>query len=151
MPQKSGPFAAPCWPSYEENGPLSEEISFSPRNVPVRAFDCPGQGFSTPLARRRSSCPPPTPNVVHTHSIERCCALPGFPRQSPLPLARHHLPKRTRLELGRGAPGEHHPQPNIPPSRLNRPAEPQRQPVKCMLMMLGTRTAVATNTDTNSL
>ena len=30
-------------------------------------------------------------------------ALPGSPRQGPLPLACHHLPKGTRLELGRGA------------------------------------------------
>ena len=30
-------------------------------------------------------------------------ALPGSPRQCPLPSARHHLPKGTALELGRGA------------------------------------------------
>ena len=30
-------------------------------------------------------------------------ALPGFPRQCPLPHACHHLPKGTTLELGRGA------------------------------------------------
>ena len=36
--------------------------------------------------------------------------------------AYHHLPGGTKLELGRGAPGEHHPQPTIPPPRLSRPA-----------------------------
>ena len=30
-------------------------------------------------------------------------ALPDFPRQCPMPLACHHLPKGTKLELGRGA------------------------------------------------
>ena len=48
-------------------------------------------------------------------------ALPDFPRKCPLPLAYHHLPKGTKLELGRGGPGEHHPQPTIPSLRLNRP------------------------------
>ena len=90
------------------------QISFSLRNLLVRAFDSHVQGFSTPLARRRSSCPPPSPNPVRIHLIERCCTLPGFPRQCPLPLACRHLPKGTKLELGRGAAGEHHPQPTTP-------------------------------------
>ena len=50
-------------------------------------------GVPTPLARRRSSCPPPSPNLARTHLIERCCALPGFPRLRPLPLTFHHRPK----------------------------------------------------------
>ena len=32
-------------------------------------------------------------------------ALPGFLRKCPLPLAYHHVPKGTKLELGRGGPG----------------------------------------------
>ena len=48
------------------------DISFSLRNLPVCAFDSRAKGFSTPLARRRSSCPPPSPNLVRTHPIERC-------------------------------------------------------------------------------
>ena len=34
---ESCPFAAPCWPSQVENRPWSE-ISFSLKNLPVRAF-----------------------------------------------------------------------------------------------------------------
>ena len=37
-PQESCLFAAPCWPSKEENRPWSE-ISFPLRTPPVRAFD----------------------------------------------------------------------------------------------------------------
>ena len=63
-------------------------------NSPVRAFDSRAQGLSTPLARRRSSYPPPTPNLVFIHPTEgtsvhryacACAAepyhLPGFSRQ----------------------------------------------------------------------
>ena len=40
-------------------------------NSPVRAFDSRAQGLSTPLARRRSSYPPPTPNLVFIHPTVR--------------------------------------------------------------------------------
>ena len=36
--------------------------------------------------------------------------------------AYHRFPEGTELELGRGAPSKHHPQPTIPPPRPNRPA-----------------------------
>ena len=62
-PHESCPFAAPCSPSQEEKRPWSD-IRFSLRNLPVHAFDSRAQRFSTPLARRRSSCPPPSPNLV---------------------------------------------------------------------------------------
>ena len=76
------------------------EISFSLRNLPVRAFDSRAQGFSPPLARQRSSCPPPSPNLVRTHLIENHQAL----RDSAPCLSRAAtLPKATKLELGRGA------------------------------------------------
>ena len=108
----------------------------SPQKPPVSAFASRAQGFSTPLAHRRSTCPPPAPNLVLCHPIERgtvrlrvlrrcvCCDVrPGFPRQCPLPLACHHLPKGTKSELGKGAPGENHPnQPNrrrVSMDRLN--------------------------------
>ena len=68
---------------------------------------------------------PPTLAESGAYSPDR----PGFSRQCPLRHACHHLPKSTKLEIGRGAPGEHHPQPTIPPRRLNRPAESRRQPV----------------------
>ena len=68
--------------------------------VPVRAFDSRAQGFSPPLARQRSSCPPLSPNLVRTHPIENYQAL----RDSAPCLSRAAtLPKGTKLELGRGA------------------------------------------------
>ena len=61
---------------------------------------------------------------MRTYPIERCCALPGFlRRQCPLPLACHHLPKDTGLELGKGTPDEHgRPQSTILPPRINQQA-----------------------------
>ena len=43
--------------------------------ISVRAFDSRAQELSTPLARRRSSCPLPSPNLVRTHPMERYQAL----------------------------------------------------------------------------
>ena len=68
-PLESRPFAALSWLSEEENIPYPE-ISFSLRNPPVRTFDFRSQGFSSPLTRRRSSYPPPSPNLVLTHPVE---------------------------------------------------------------------------------
>ena len=104
-------------------------MSFSLRNLPVRAFDSRAQGFSPPLARRRSSCPPPSPNLVRTHPIENYQAL----RDSVPCLSRAAtLPKGTKLELGRGAHLGHYPQSTIPPPPLNRHAESRKQPVGCI-------------------
>ena len=125
---ESGPFAAPCRPSWEEKRPWSE-ISFSLRNLPVRASDSSAQGFSTPLTRRRSSCPPPSPNLVRTHPIVRYQAL------------RDSIPCLSRAATSQSAPNwsseealtwEDHPQPTIPPPRLSRLAESRRQPVGCI-------------------
>ena len=56
--------------------------------------------ISPPLARQRSSCPPPSPNLVCTPLIENYQAL----RDSAPCLSRAAtLPKATKLELGRGA------------------------------------------------
>ena len=76
---------------------------FSLRNLPVQACDSRAQGFSPPLARQRSSCPPPSPNMVRTHPIEYYQAL----RDSAPCLSRAAtLPKGTKLGLGkRRAPG----------------------------------------------
>ena len=55
---------------------------------------------SSPLARQRSSCTPPSPNLVRTHLIDNSQAL----RDSAPCLSRATtLPKATKLELGRGA------------------------------------------------
>ena len=76
------------------------DISFSLRNLPVRACGSRAQGFSRPLARRRSSCRPPSPNLVRTHPIEHyqalCDSAPCLSRTAT-------LLKVTKLELGRGA------------------------------------------------
>ena len=41
----------------------------SPQNPPVPAFDSHAQGFSTTLARRRSSFPPPSLNMLLVYPI----------------------------------------------------------------------------------
>ena len=46
----------------------------SPGNLPVYALGSRAQGCSTPLAQRRSSCPPPSSNLVHFHPIKRATA-----------------------------------------------------------------------------
>ena len=98
-PHESCPFTTPCGPRRKKKRPWSD-ISFSLRNLPVQACDSPAQGFSPPLARRRSSCPPPSPNLVRTHPIENYQAL----RDSAPCLSRAAtLPKGIKLELGRGA------------------------------------------------
>ena len=76
------------------------EISCSLRNLPVRAFDSRAQGSSPPLARKRSSCPPASPNLGRTHPVENYQTL----RDSAPCLSRAAtFPKGTKLELGRGA------------------------------------------------
>ena len=93
-------FAAPCGPRRKKNDRAWSDISFSLRNLPVQTCDSRAQGFSPPLARRRSSCPPPSPNLVRTHPIEHYQAL----RDSAPCLSRAAtLPKGTKLGLGRGA------------------------------------------------
>ena len=85
----------------------------------------------SPLACWRSSCSPPSPNLmvsrpverttVHLHVLLRPTSLSAtVPRASRAPPSL----KGAKLELGIGAPGEDHPQPTKPPPpRLNRPAE----------------------------
>ena len=43
----------------------------SPQTLLNSVFDSRAQGFSTPLARWRSSCPLPSQNLAFTHPIER--------------------------------------------------------------------------------
>ena len=58
----------------EEKNPESN-TSFSPRNLPVSVFHCRAQGFSPPLARRRLSCPPPSPNLVRMCYMHVCMVI----------------------------------------------------------------------------
>ena len=52
------------------------------------------------MARRRSSCPPPSPNLVRTHPVAHYQALRD---SAPCLLHAATLPKGTKLQLGRGA------------------------------------------------
>ena len=112
------------------------EVSFPLKNLLVRAFDFRAQRFCSPLARQRSSCPWSSPILAFHHLIERVTVRLRVLRRPtrlsatlppaslvPPPLEGHQI---WSLELGRVAPGEHHPQPTIPQPRLNRPAETRR-------------------------
>ena len=99
-----------------------------PSEPPVHAFDSRAQAFITPLARRRPSCPPPSPNLVLTRPIKRTMirlrvcggTLLGFPRQGQLPLAcRTSSRSAPNWRSGRGAPCRYHPQPTKPPRRVS--------------------------------
>ena len=71
---------------------VKDQLSF--KNVPVRlTFDSRAQGFSTPpLTRRRSSCPPSSPNLVRTHPLGRYQAF------------RESVPSLSRTTTSRRAP-----------------------------------------------
>ena len=60
-PHQSLQFAAPCWPSWEENRPWSE-ISFSLKNLSVRTFDFRAQGVTglSATVLPDSRVPPPS-------------------------------------------------------------------------------------------
>ena len=119
------PVRRSLWPAQEEKRPWSD-ISYPLRNLPVRAFDSRAQRFSTLLARRRSSCPPPSPSLVRAHPIGRYQALrdsaPCLSRAATPPEGHQSGARKVRI-------WEHHPQPTIPPPRFNRQAESRRQPV----------------------
>ena len=104
-PHESCPFAAPCGPRRKKNDDRgTSDISFSLRNLPVQACDSRAQGFSPPLARRRSSCPPPSPNLVRTHPIENYQALrdsaPCLSRAARHPPEEHQIGARKRRAPG---------------------------------------------------
>ena len=86
----------------------------------------PSPGSSTielPSAFAESGAYPPDSRV-----------LPGSPRQCSLPLACRHPPEGPQIGAREEARTweHHHPQPTIPPPRLNRQAESRRQPVGCI-------------------
>ena len=127
-------FAAPCGPSCRNKQDRASDIGFSLRNLPVQACDSHAQGFSPPLARRRSSCPPPSPNLVRIHPTERYQALRDSAPASLVPPPSRRAPNWGSEEA---RTWEHHPQPTIPPPRLNRQAESRRQPVGSISCCLG--------------
>ena len=83
----------------------------------------PGSSTIAALRLRRIWCYPPDSRV-----------LPGSPRQCSLPLACRHPPEGHQIGAREEARTweHHHPQPTIPPPRLNRQAESRRQPVGCI-------------------
>ena len=96
-PHESCPFAAPCGPRRKKNdrGQRSAFPSETSRFAPLILAH-----RGSALSWRRSSCPPPSPNLVRTHPIENHQAL----RDSAPYLSRAAtLPKGTKLDLGRDA------------------------------------------------
>ena len=71
--------------------------SFFLRNLSVHTFDSLAQGFRPPLARRRSSCPPSSPNLVRQHPIDHYQAL-----RDSLPLACRHPPEGRQIGAQKG-------------------------------------------------
>ena len=92
-PHESCPFAAPCGPRRKKDDRGQTSV-FTFKNLPVRAFDSRPQGFSPPLARRRSSFPPPSPNLVRTYPIKNYQA---FHDRCSLPLACRHPPQGHQI------------------------------------------------------
>ena len=98
-PHESCPFAAPRRPRRKKND-RGQRSAFPSETSRFALSILVHKGFSPPLARQRSNCPPPSPNLVRIHPIERCQAL----RDSTPCLSRAAtLPNVTKLELGRGA------------------------------------------------
>ena len=97
-PHESCLFAAPCGPRRKKND-RSQTSAFPAGTSRFTPLIITHRGPASPLARRRSSCPPPSPNLVRTHPIEHYQAL----RDSAPCLSRAAtLPKGTKLELVRG-------------------------------------------------
>ena len=97
---ESCPFAAPCGPRRKKNDRGRTSAAFHSETSRFKlACDSHAQGFSPPQARRRSSCPPPSPNLVRTHPIEYYQA---FRDGAPCLSRAATLPKGIKLELGRG-------------------------------------------------
>ena len=100
-PHESCPFAAPYGPRAKKNY-RRQTSAFPSETSPVHAFDSRAQGFSPPLARRRSSSPPPSPNLARTHPIEHYY-YQALRDSAPCLSRAATLPKRTKLEHRRGA------------------------------------------------
>ena len=145
-PHESCPFAAPCGPRRKKNdrGQRSAFPSETSRFKPVILAH---RGSALPwlvndraaLRLRRIWCVPTDSRV-----------LPGSPRQCSLPLACRHPPEGPQIGAREEARTweHHHPQPTIPPPRLNRQAESRRRPV--LLTMQGHRNTTTFRFSLNS-
>ena len=127
-PHESCPCAAPCGPRRKKNdrdqtSAFPSETSRGSRHRFSRTGVQPSPGSSTielPSAFAESGAYP----------SDR--ALPGSP--TVFPASRVPPPSRRapNWSLEGAHTWEHHPQTTIPPPRLNRQAESQRQPVGCI-------------------
>ena len=120
-PQESCPFAAPCGPRRKKNGRGQRS-----------AFPSETSRFKPVILAHRGSALPWLVNDRGAYPPDR--VLPGSPRQCSLPLACRHPPEEHQIGAWEEARTweHHHPQPTIPPPRLNRQAESRRQPVGCI-------------------
>ena len=115
---------------------------FFPQKPPgFSVFDSRAQGFSTPLARQRSSYSPFLPNLVLTRSIARetvrlrallfplRLSAPPVPPTSRVlpPLEGHQIEAQKEVHLVDTIPNQ-----TKPPPRLNRLAESRSQPTGCI-------------------
>ena len=121
LKKETGRAQKPAFPSEPFRFAPLTLIAHSPWLFENRASLCPSRIFR--LLTRWS-----VPRCVYAC----CCSLPGRFVQCPQPLACYHLIKGAKLELGRGAHCEHHPQPTNLPTCLNRPTELRRQRVDCI-------------------
>ena len=128
-PHESCPFAAPCISRRKKND-SGQTPAFPSETSRFAPFDSRAQGFSPPQTRQRSSCPPPSPNLVRTHATERTTRLSA----TVLPASCVRPPSRRAPNWSseEAHTWKHHPQPTIPPPRLNRQAEWRRQSVGCI-------------------
>ena len=134
-PHESCPFAAPCGPRRkkkyrsQKSAFPSETSRFAPLILAHRGSALPWLVDDRAALRlRRIWC---VPTRLSAYPPDR--ALLGSPRQCSLPLACRHTSRRApNWSSEEARTSEHHPQPTIPPPRLNPQAESRRQPVACI-------------------
>ena len=122
-PHDSCPFAAPCAPCRKKND-RGQTSACSLQTSRLTPFILAHRGPALPwLVDDRAALRLSLPNLVRTHPIEHYQALrdsaPCLSRAATLPKARR-VPSWSSEEA---RTWEHHPQPTIPPPRLNRQAE----------------------------
>ena len=87
------------------------------------------KGSAPPRLVDDGSCHPPSPNLEHTHPIERYQAF----RDSALFLSHVATSRRApNWSSEEARTWKHHPQPTIPPPPCLNRSESQRQPVGCI-------------------
>ena len=98
-PDEFCPFAAPCGPRRKKNdrGQISAFPSETSRFKPVILAH---RSLAPSLARQRSSCPPPSPNLGRTHPIEYYQALRDS-ASAPCLSRAATFPKSTKVGLGK--------------------------------------------------